>query len=126
MRQYEADTWYDQQGRIVFTPSKGLVGVGLPRKARRSDLNEGTSYAVDAPTTDAHDAWKESRIPLGWDDIKHLTAGTVSKTFQDDTLPGGPREKTITYQAPFFKPDREEDYRNAWAFFEQQNKESIP
>src|SRR5699024_5831700 len=30
MRQYEADTWYDQTGRIVFTPSKGLVGVGLP------------------------------------------------------------------------------------------------
>jgi len=120
MRQYEADTWYDQQGRIVFTPSKGLVGVGLPRKAKRSDLNEGTSYAVDAPATDAHNAWKESRIALGWDDIKHLTAGTVSKTFQDDTLPGSPREKTITYQAPFFKPDREEDYRVAWAFFEKE------
>ena len=36
MRQYEADTWYDQVGRIVFTPSKGLVGVGLPRKARKN------------------------------------------------------------------------------------------
>jgi hypothetical protein len=120
MRQYEADTWYDQQGRIVFTPSKGLVGVGLPRRVRRSDLNEGTSYAVDAPATDTHAAWRESGIALGWDDIKHLTAGTVSKTFQDDTLPGGPREKTITYQAPFFKPDREEDYRIAWAFFEQE------
>jgi hypothetical protein len=121
MRQYEADTWYDQQGRIVFTPSKGLIGVGLPRKAKRSDLNEGTFYTVDAPTTDAHDAWKASRIALGWDDIKHLTAGTVSRTFQDDTLPGGPHEKTIAYQAPFFKPDREEDYRNAWAFFENQD-----
>ncbi|MDZ7852773.1 MAG: hypothetical protein U5L98_09060 [Halomonas sp.] len=33
MRQYEADTWYDASGRIVFTPSKGLVGVGLPRRA---------------------------------------------------------------------------------------------
>jgi hypothetical protein len=31
MRQYEADTWYDQRGRIVFTNSKGLPGVGLPR-----------------------------------------------------------------------------------------------
>src|SRR5690606_27643326 len=45
MRQYEADTWYDQTGRIVFTPSKGLVGVGLPRKARNSDLAAGTHYA---------------------------------------------------------------------------------
>ena len=31
MRQYETDTWYDQRGRIVFTNSKGLPGVGLPR-----------------------------------------------------------------------------------------------
>jgi hypothetical protein len=32
MQQYERDTWYDIHGRIVFTNSKGLVGVGLPRK----------------------------------------------------------------------------------------------
>jgi hypothetical protein len=36
----------------------------------------------------------------------------------DDTLPGGPVERTVRYQAPFYKPDREEDYRIAWAFFE--------
>ena len=32
MQQYERDTWYDLHGRIIFTNSKGLVGVGLPRK----------------------------------------------------------------------------------------------
>ena len=32
MQGYERDTWYDITGRIVFTNSKGLVGVGLPRK----------------------------------------------------------------------------------------------
>jgi hypothetical protein len=114
MRQYEADTWFDQQGRIVFTPSKGLVSVGLPRKARRSDLSEGTSYAVDAPD------WRESPAAIGWEDIQNLPSGIVSKTFQDDTRPGGPRERTIEYKAPFFKPDREHDYRIAWAFFEQE------
>jgi hypothetical protein len=31
MRQYEADTWYDQRGRSVFTASKGLPGVGFTR-----------------------------------------------------------------------------------------------
>ena len=36
MQQYERDTWYDIHGRIVFTVSKGLVGVGLPRKGSRS------------------------------------------------------------------------------------------
>ncbi|WP_411387886.1 Eco57I restriction-modification methylase domain-containing protein [Pseudomonas aeruginosa] len=112
MRQYEADTWYDQNGRIVFTPSRGLVGVGLPRKARNSDLAEGTHYSVESQDFNAHD------IALGWEDIQHLPQGTVRKTYQDDTLPGGPWETTITYQAPFFKPDREEDYRVAWSIFE--------
>lgn len=113
MRQYEADTWYDQTGRIVFTPSKGLVGVGLPRKARNSDLADGTHYSVESPGHTAHN------IALGWEDIQHLTQGTVRKTYQDDTLPDGPWETTITYQAPFFKPDREKDYRVAWAVFEE-------
>ena len=114
MRQYEADTWYDQTGRIVFTPSKGLVGVGLPRKARNSDLADGTHYAVESPERTVQG------IALGWEDIQHLTEGKVSKTFMDDTLPGGPTERTVEYTAPFFKPDREEDYRAAWEIFEEQ------
>lgn len=121
MRQYEADTWYDQNGRIVFTPSKGLVGVGLPRKARKSDLAEGTFYSLESPERSEYD------IALGWEDIQHLPAGSkVRKTFEDDTLPGGPYETTIEYVAPFFKSDREEDYRRAWAFFSnQRDKESL-
>lgn len=117
MRQYEADTWYDQTGRIVFTPSKGLVGVGLPRKANKKELTEGTFYCID--TAERKGSPQDPGIALGWEDIQHLTAGTVSKTYIDDTLPDGPRETTITHHAPFFKPDREEDYRVAWAIFER-------
>lgn len=119
MRQYEADTWYDQIGRIVFTPSKGLVGVGLPRTARKADLKAGIIYAVDSPQ------WTGGSGPdlaIGWDDIKHLTTGTVSVTFDDDTRPGGVQRRTITWQAPFIKPDREDDYRVAWDFFADQQE----
>ena len=130
MRQYEADTWYDQNGRIVFTPSKGLVGVGLPRTARKSDLNDGISYAITqyADTEDESGnkpvIREESGIALGWNDIQDLKAGdTVSKTYMDDTQPGGPVERTIVYEAPFFKPDREEDYAIAWTFFENNNNQ---
>jgi|GEM_PF-6303853 len=35
----------------------------------------------------------------------------------EDTLPGGPAERTVEYKAPFFLPDREEDYRVAWEVF---------
>jgi len=87
-RQYEAETFYDSRGKIVFTPSRGLVGVGLPR----------------------HD----------WDQVKQLPTGeTVSRTIVDDTQPGGPRERTITYVAPFDRCDREADYEIAWAEFER-------
>jgi hypothetical protein len=33
LRGYEQDTWFDTRGRIAFTASKGLVGVGLDRKS---------------------------------------------------------------------------------------------
>lgn len=33
LREYERDTWFDKNGRIAFTSSKGLVGVGLDRKS---------------------------------------------------------------------------------------------
>jgi hypothetical protein len=113
MRQYEADTWYDQNGRIVFTPSKGLIGVGLPRTARRADLNAGIRYGLHTPNR------QQPNIALGWEDVRHLPAGsTVTKTYPDNTQPGGPIERTLTYHAPFVRPDREQDYRTAWAFFE--------
>lgn len=112
MRQYEADTWYDQNGRIVFTPSKGLVDVGLPRTARRADLENGIRYGVRSHGR------SEENIALGWNDIKDLEAGdTVSKTYIDTTQRDGPTERTIVYEAPFFKPNREQDYAIAWDFF---------
>ncbi|MCU0549127.1 MAG: N-6 DNA methylase [Leptolyngbya sp. Prado105] len=94
MQQYERETYYDQTGRIIFTTSKGLVGVGLPRKGN------------------------PKQNIIGWEDIKHLTEGTVEVTITDDTQPGGAIQRTIVYQAPFEKCDRVTDYRTAWAHFE--------
>ena len=37
----------------------------------------------------------------------------------DDTMPGGPVERTIEYVAPFDRCDREQDYETAWKFFEE-------
>ena len=128
LRQNEADTWYDQNGRIIFTPSKGLVDVGLPRTARKADLDNGISYGVteyaNTDTETDESAKKAKRqeigIALGWNDIHDLQAGDiVSKTYTDTTQATGPVERTIIYEAPFFKPNREEDYAIAWAFFEK-------
>ena len=108
MRQYEADTWYDANGRIVFTVSKGLPGVGLPRKAIKGD----TSYTLDVPTR------HETNIALGWEDVRDLEAGTIRRRITDNTQPGGPVRRHIEYIAPFTRCDREWDYRVAWEAFD--------
>jgi hypothetical protein len=54
-----------------------------------------------------------------WNEIKDMKSGTVERTITDDTLPGGPRERTIAYEAPFDKCNREEDYEIVWAEFEK-------
>ncbi|WP_162720885.1 class I SAM-dependent DNA methyltransferase, partial [Escherichia coli] len=120
MRQYEADTWYDQNGRIIFTPSKGLVGVGLPRTARKADLKNGFVFNVASPDWTGGDCTDQA---IGWDDVKHLQTGTVSVTFDDYTRSDEGERRTVIWQAPFIKPDREDDYKVAWAFFAQ-DKES--
>ena len=86
LRQYDSATFYDQAGRIVFTPNKiGLPGVGLAR-----------------------DQWLSVRL---------MTSGTVEQVVHDTTIQGGPIVRTVTYQAPFFSMNREQDYEGAWKEF---------
>ena len=119
MQGYERDTWYDQNGRIVFTNSKGLVGVGLPRKRGKKDP-EITLTLPDG----------KSRPIQGWEELRHhqemghLPAGSVvTTTVTDDTLPGGPRRVERRYVAPFALANREADYRVAWEHFERMRVE---
>lgn len=126
MQGYERDTWYDIKGRIVFTNSKGLVGVGLPRKGSRSTpktrittpdgkVREGNFGWEDLWTYPAEGAY-EATVKQGG--TPRVPDGTViTQWVTDDTLPGGPRTVERTYTAPFARANREEDYRIAWAFF---------
>ena len=108
MQQYERDTWYDLHGRIVFTTSKGLVGVGLPRK--------GGTAQPDARFTLPDGTVREGQF--GWEDVQGLPDGAmVQQWVQDDTLPTGPYRKERRWVAPFARASREDDYRIAWAFF---------
>lgn len=88
LRDYESDTWYDANGRIVFTPNKGLKNIGFERAE--------------------------------WEKIKNAPAGEkFYRTITDDTMPGGPVERTIEYVAPFDRCNRETDYETAWNYFTQ-------
>ncbi len=53
LRDYERDTWFDRNGKIAFTVSKGLVGVGLDRKTFelwQQHLKAGTNLPADVDT----------------------------------------------------------------------------
>ena len=107
MKQYEEDTWFDANGRIVFTVNRSLVGVGVTRMEWE---NKNTM--------------KPTKIGSGsWDGImKNAPSGyAFEKTKTDDTMPGGPTERVINYVAPFERCDREMDYEIAWKFFEERH-----
>ena len=90
LQKIEEDTWYDANGRIVFTVSTNLPGVGYDRITWERDLKG------------AENGQRFIRI------------------INDDTLPDGPAERTIEYVAPFERCDREKDYEIAWKFFEEE------
>ena len=104
MRQYEAETYYDAKGRIVFTPSKGLPGVGLPRKA----INGDTSHILT--TTEGN----KDGVALGWEDVRHLREGTVSRTSANAADAHPSAAARDAHQAPFDCCRRDQGYDAAW------------
>ena len=86
MQKNEENTWYDQHGRIVWSPITGK-GMKIPRS--------------------------------GWEKMRSMPEGVLTEEVQDNFLPGGPHHRTIEYRAPFTRPDREQDYRQAWEYFAQ-------
>lgn len=93
LQQHERDTFYDNNGRIVYAKNNALTNVGFDR--------------------------------ITWENkIKGAPAGKkFYRTITDDTMPGGPVERTIEYVAPFDRCDRIEDYKTAWKFFEEKYKD---
>jgi hypothetical protein len=94
MQQYEADTWYDQNGAIVFTNSLGMPGVGLSRK--------GTGRGL-------------SRIK-GWEDIRDSSEPYLH-TIVDQSSDTGDVEIQFRFFPPYRTSPRVDSYKKAWAKF---------
>lgn len=103
LQQNEKDTWYDAEGKIVYTFSKGLIGVGLDRKR-----NNNTGM-------------------LGWEDIRgeQIDENTYAGTAPTHTHTIDPAKSELyggqqqTFVAPYTRCDRIADYRTAWTHFEK-------
>jgi hypothetical protein len=95
LQKNENGTWYDQNGRIVWTCSKGLNGIGyLNEKGKSPGRKE-------------------------WESILESNPAELVCTAIDDTLPDGPHTVERQFIGSFFKCDRVEDYKRAWAHFEK-------
>lgn len=142
LRQNENDTWYDQKGRIVFTVSKGLPGVGLDRPSwqTESKLNKLEAKNIKVFNNDGTPIKQQN-----FTTIKDMKSGYIERIVEDDTIPDyrkahcellldngtilkcpcpdhpnpieGPVKRIIRYHAPFDKCDRENDYKTTWQFF---------
>lgn len=100
LQQNENDTWYDTEGKIVFTCSKGLTGVGLDRPAWNAMRGEEIT--------------NEKGDVMGYKGAEPTYLHTIDPAKSE--LYGGQQQ---TFVAPYTKCDRIEDYRTAWAHFEK-------
>jgi hypothetical protein len=88
LRQYERNTFYDQNGRIIYLDGDQSYGLSTPEWKRQQEKNR------------------------------------IERTVEDDTLPTGKRTRTIVYEGPYDKCDREQDYRTVWAEFERRRQQA--
>lgn len=100
LQQNENDTWYDAEGKIVFTCSKGLTGVGLDRpawNAMRGNQITGADGTI-----------------IAYEGAESQYTHTIDP--RKSELYGGQQQ---TFIAPYNRCDRIADYRTAWAYFEK-------
>lgn len=95
LQENEQGTWYDRHGRIVWTCSKGLPGIGW--------LDDGKSPGRAA-----------------WECKLAENPAVLRCHALDDTRPGGPHTVERVFEGPFETCDRATDYARAWAHFDAQ------
>jgi hypothetical protein len=102
LQQNEAGTWYDQNGRIVWTCSKGLTGVGWLDENGRSP---GRAAWLKLLATNPAELTCNARINF---------------------LPNGPHTVQRRFVGPFTTCDRVADYRRAWKHFDAIDAKGAP
>ena len=87
----------------------------------KGQTRDGISNLCSTPLPGYDPAIGVGFVRKEWENgIKGAPAGQkFYRTITDDTMPGGPVERTIEYVAPFDRCDREKDYEIAWKFFEE-------
>lgn len=94
-QKYDKDTWFDANGRIVFT--------NFPDNTLDLDRAE----------------WINMRGQLSDDGMSY---SGISGSYDFEIIKNEVFSGKVTFKAPYTRCDRIEDYRRAWAFFEKRFK----
>ncbi|CAO4191872.1 Eco57I restriction-modification methylase domain-containing protein [Methylorubrum extorquens] len=94
LQKNDANTWYDQSGRIVWSCSKGLSGVGfLDERGRSPSFKEWLAKYASMAKGEL-----VCEVDIRYDSV-------------------GPRRSLRRFNAPFTTVDRVSDYTRAWEHF---------
>ena len=106
-QKYDADTWYDMNGRVVFSVSTNYQ-LKLDRKGNRKTGVQGWEDIRGEEIVD------ENGKVMGYKGTAPTYVHTIDPAKSE--LYGG---QQVTYAAPYTRCDRIADYRRAWAHFEK-------
>ena len=104
------------QGTLLrLVQQQGIAGLAplvdaLPQLARLEGLEETSKPQLQAPL----------RLAPLRDRQSAGAGGLRCHLHRLSPVPGGPVERTITYETPWSKCDRVEDYRGVWGVFEKE------
>jgi hypothetical protein len=91
LKKNEDNTWYDQNGRIVYTINSNSSGVGIPASERDQ-----------------------------WDNIKRLRLrDSIDFVIEDDSQGVEIKKTIMKFYPPFEVCDREKDYEIVWGYFKK-------
>lgn len=103
----------------------GTMPTGVAFMLAKSELNPISSKKNDTSYGLQTEQEAIYGIALGLEDTRAFKEPIVTQKRIDDTLPGGPTERTFVYQAPFSKYNRQQDFRIVWQVFSERFSQPV-
>lgn len=134
LRQFEGDSWYDKNGRVVFT-SNASLGISLPRKdfeawqAHLALASQADLAGIRQPASKGEDARTARSLAArgaAFTGPDGTAVAALSEALQVEIQERQLVPFSDPNTAPFDVRDREADMRHAYAFFAKELNIEVP
>ncbi len=100
-QKYESDTWYDQNGRVVFSP------------------NNENKYDLSRKDKNGVQGWESIRGTLSEDQNSYDGDNRTHSYTIDSSVSEKYSNEVINFIPPYTRCNRIDDYKRAWKYFEE-------